>query len=83
MNNNNYNDCIIITFTDYNYIDIFNIFYENFKKLNLNNLLVVSLDEKSFDYLNKLSINTIFTPYKINNKTKFWVATSRTKLDIS
>ena len=63
--------CIIITFTDLNYLDIFNIFYSKFEKLNLNNLLVVSLDEKTYENLKHRNINTIYEPYNIGNKKNF------------
>ena len=43
----NSND-IILTFVSINYLKIFNIFYQYFNKLNLNNLLVISLDKKTF-----------------------------------
>jgi hypothetical protein len=62
---------IIITFTDFKYLDIFNIFYDNFKKLNLD-LLVVSLDEKTFDELKTRNIHTIYKPYDIQSKINFW-----------
>lgn len=62
---------IIVTFTDFKYLDIFNIFYDNFKKLNLD-LLVVSLDKKTFDELKTRNINTIYKPYDIKSKINFW-----------
>jgi len=65
-------DTIVITFIDYKYIDIFNIFYDNFKKLHNLNLLVISLDEKTYNYLNEIGVNTSYEPYIIDNKTNFW-----------
>ena len=65
------NDCIIVTFTDYKYLKIFNIFYSYFKRLNLQ-LLVVSLDNTTFIELTKRKINTLYKPYNINNKEQFW-----------
>jgi hypothetical protein len=64
---------IIITFTDFKYLDVFNIFYDNFKKLNLD-LLVVSLDLKTFNELTIRGIKTIYKPYNINIniKSQFW-----------
>ena len=65
--------CIVITFTDINYLDIFNIFYSKFQKLNLNNLLVVSLDVNTYEHLKNRNINTIYEPFEFkNNKNKFW-----------
>jgi hypothetical protein len=61
----------IITFTDSNYLAIFNIFYDNFKIFDLD-LLVVCLDEESFTNLNDRGINTMYKPYDIKNKNKFW-----------
>lgn len=62
---------IIVTFTDFKYLDIFNIFYNNFNKLNLP-LLVVCLDEKVLDNLTNRGIKTLYRPYKIQSKCKFW-----------
>ena len=64
---------IIVTFTDFKYLDIFNIFYDNFKNLDLDlNLLVVCLDEKTFNLLNIRGIKTIYKPYNIKSKINFW-----------
>jgi hypothetical protein len=64
---------IILTFTDFNYLDIFNLFYHNLKKLRLDrNLLVVCLDIQTHKNLKKRGIKTIHKPYKINYKSKFW-----------
>lgn len=65
-------DTIIITFTDFKYMDIFNIFYHNFKKLNINNLLVISLDEETYINLTERNINSIYKPYNIKIKNNFW-----------
>jgi hypothetical protein len=56
-------DTIIITFTDYKYLPIFNIFYKHFEKLNLNNLLVISLDKETFNELTSRTINTVLKEY--------------------
>lgn len=66
------NNTIIITFLDKNYIDIFNIFYSYFQKLNLNNLLVISLDDFTYNYLINKNIKTIKKEYNIVSKDKFW-----------
>jgi hypothetical protein len=65
-------NCIIITFTDFRYLDIFNIFYAKFEKFKLNNLLVVSLDDKTYEILKNRNIKTIYEPYNIGDKNKFW-----------
>jgi len=64
---------IILTFTDFNYLDIFNIFYNKLKKIGLEvDLLVVCLDNQTHNNLKRRGIKTIHKPYKINNKAKFW-----------
>jgi hypothetical protein len=65
-------DTIILTFTDKNYLDIFKIFYSYFNKLNLSNLLVISLDEYTYNYLTQKNIRTILIKYYINSKDSFW-----------
>jgi hypothetical protein len=65
-------DTTIITFVDFKYLPIFNVFYKYFKKLNLNNLLVISLDIEAFNNLRTRKINTVYKPYKINGRDKFW-----------
>ena len=65
-------ETIILTFTDYKYLPIFNIWYNYFEKLNLQNLLVISLDDITFTNLNSRKINTILCNYNIVNRDKFW-----------
>tara|TARA_B110000971_G_C19985574_1_gene489404 strand:- start:511 stop:1380 length:870 start_codon:yes stop_codon:yes gene_type:complete len=65
-------DDIILTFTDTTYLPIFNIFYNYFEKLNLNNLIVISLDENVFSILNKRGILTLLYKYKISSRNNFW-----------
>ena len=65
-------DDIILTFTDTKYLPIFNIFYNYFEKLNLNNLVVISLDENVFSILNKRGILTLLYKYKITSRNKFF-----------
>jgi hypothetical protein len=65
------NACIIITFVDFKYLEIFNIFYEYFEKLNLD-LLVISLDEETFENLKMRQIKTVYIEYKIDSKKQFW-----------
>jgi len=65
-------DTIILTFTDHVYLPIFNIWYEYFSKLNLTNLLVVSLDPFTFNNLNRRGIRTILCNYHINDRNAFW-----------
>jgi hypothetical protein len=65
-------DTIILTFTDTTYRPIFNIWHEYFKKLNLPNLLVVSLDQSTYDDLTARGIRTILCNYTIHKKDAFW-----------
>jgi len=66
------NDTIIITFINKSYLPIFDIFYTHFNKLKLNNLLVISIDEYSYDYLISKNINTILINYTITNISDFF-----------
>ena len=64
---------IIVTFTDFKYLDIFNIFYDHFVKLQLPlNLLVVCLDKEIHNELNSRDIKTMYKPYNINGINNFW-----------
>jgi len=67
------NNTLIVTFVDSKYFYFFNLFYEYFEKLNMENLLVVCLDKETFSLLEKNEkIQTILKPYNIEEKTKFW-----------
>jgi len=63
---------LILTFVNNKYIEIFDIFYTHFSKLNIPGLIVVSLDKNIYTYLRNKNINTILIEYNINNKNKFW-----------
>ena len=65
-------DTIILTFTDSNYLPIFNIWHTYFQKFNLSNLLVVSLDQSTYDDLTTRGICTVLCTYLINNRNAFW-----------
>lgn len=64
---------IIITFINEKYLPIFNIFYDYFEKHKLNNLLVISLDNISHDYLSFRNIKTIKIDYTFQTKESFWL----------
>jgi hypothetical protein len=61
-------ETIIVTFVDNFYMDIFDIWYSYFVKLNLINLLVVSLDNDTYNNLKYRNINTILRVYSDNKK---------------
>ena len=64
---------IILTFIDYKYIPIFNIFYTYFEKLNLKNLIVIALDLNTYNYLKKYeALHILYLQYNLNNKDLFW-----------
>lgn len=64
---------IILTFIDYKYIPIFNIFYTYFEKLNLKNLLLIALDLNTYNYLSKYeNIHVFYIKYNLDNKELFW-----------
>jgi hypothetical protein len=66
-------DTIILTFIDYKYIPIFNIFYTYFEKLNLKNLIVIALDLNTYNYLKKYEdLYILYLQYNLNNKELFW-----------
>ena len=65
-------DTIILTFTDHVFLPIFNIWYDYFSKLNLPNLLVVSLDPATFKDLSGRGIRTILCNYQIKDRCAFW-----------
>jgi hypothetical protein len=72
MNLPNINEStIIITFIDYAYLPIFNLWYTYFSKLNLNNLLVISLDKEIYAELQERNIKTILCEYRIY-KEEYW-----------
>jgi hypothetical protein len=67
-------DIIVVTFTDNKYIKMFNIFYEYYSKLNLDNLVVISLDKEAYNILKNRNIRTILIEYNIkqNSFSSFW-----------
>uniref|UniRef100_A0A6C0JG03 Nucleotide-diphospho-sugar transferase domain-containing protein n=1 Tax=viral metagenome TaxID=1070528 RepID=A0A6C0JG03_9ZZZZ len=65
-------DTIVLTFTDRNFMPIFNIFYNHFEKHSLDNLLVVTLDKYSYESVSKFGIRTILIEYDLSDKYLFW-----------
>lgn len=65
-------DTIIITFTDRKFLPIFNIFYHHFEKHALDNLLVIALDQYSYEATCRLGIRTFFIEYDFSDKYLFW-----------
>jgi hypothetical protein len=63
---------IVITFTDKKYLPVFNIFFEYYSKLNLSNLLVVTLDQDAYDELLKKSIHVMLIKYNSETDGNFW-----------
>ncbi len=64
---------IILTFIDYKYIPLFNIFYSYFEKHNLKNLLLIALDLNTYNYLSKYeNIHVFYIKYNLDNKDLFW-----------
>ena len=75
-------DTIILTFTDKVYLPIFNIWYRYFETLHLPNLLVVSLDDTTYNDLIARNIRTILCKYTIDVKKNFWEFRLNTIFDI-
>ncbi len=65
-------DVVVITFVDFKYIEIFRIFYKFWKTHELNNLIVVCLDEKTKQEIEKLCIPCIYFKYVVSCKPEFW-----------
>lgn len=65
-------DTIVLTFTDRNFLPIFNIFYHHFEKHALDNLLVVTLDKYSYEAVSSLGIRAILIEYDLSDKYLFW-----------
>ena len=65
-------DDIVLTFTDKNFLPIFNIFYYHFERQGLDNLLVISLDQQTYSAMTKLGIRTILLEYDLTDKYLFW-----------
>lgn len=64
---------IILTFVDYKYIPLFDIFYSYFEKLDLKNLLVIALDLHTYNHLHKYNkFHIFYTDYNLYNKDLFW-----------
>lgn len=52
------NNTIIISFTNFGYVDHALNLYESLKLLNIKNYLIFTFDQKSFDILKELNVNT-------------------------
>jgi hypothetical protein len=63
---------VVVTFVDKSYTNIFEIFCQFWQKLNINNLLVVCLDEKSIQTTKRYSLNYFHVPYTIKSRYNFW-----------
>lgn len=63
---------IVLTFVNNNYYPIFEVFIEYYEKLNLSNLLVISLDKNIYDKLIKRNINTLLINYDEKHDGCLW-----------
>lgn len=66
------NDTVVVTFVDVQYLNLFKLFYAFWKRHGLQNLLVVSLDEKVSSYLIHANINYVYYDYSIQSRHMFW-----------
>lgn len=60
---------IIIAFADSNYKVIAQNWHAAIHKLNINNYIIISLDQESFDYFNKNNITTMLWPIDSSDKS--------------
>jgi hypothetical protein len=65
-------DDIVLTFTDKNFLPIFNIFYYHFERHGLDNLLVISLDQYTYEAMTYMGVRTILIEYDLTDKYLFW-----------
>jgi hypothetical protein len=63
---------IVLTFTDKNFLPIFNIFYYHFERHCLDNLLVISLDQYSYEAMTYMGVRTVLIEYDLTDKYLFW-----------
>lgn len=63
---------IVLTFTDKNFLPIFNIFYYHFERHGLDNLLVISLDQYTYEAMTYMGVRTILIEYDLTDKYLFW-----------
>jgi hypothetical protein len=63
---------VVITFVNYEYLEIFKMFYGFWRKHNNTNLLVVCLDEQSSSFMKEYGIRHILYKYFVKNRYKFW-----------
>jgi hypothetical protein len=63
---------IVITFINSIYYPIFEIFIDYYEKLNLKNLLVISLDKNVYDKLISKNLNTLLINYDETHDGCFW-----------
>lgn len=66
--NNNY---LIISFCSYDYIDLAEMWITELSKLNITNYIIISTDQKTYEYLKSKNINTELRNYDKNET--FWI----------
>jgi hypothetical protein len=62
---------IIISFCNYKYIKLAEIWVTELNKLNITNYVIISADQKTYQHLKSKNINTEFINY--DKKEQFWV----------
>ena len=62
---------IIISFCNYDYVELAEIWVAEIAKLNITNYIIISADQKTFEHLKSKNINTELRNY--DKKESFWV----------
>lgn len=65
-------DGIIVSFLNKKYFKIFQIFYNFISSFNLENLLIICLDKKTFDALKSYHVKRLLCEYEIKERENFW-----------
>ncbi len=66
------NEAYIVTFANYDYLDVLENWLRGIWKLNIKNYIVVSLDSQIYNYLNAKGIPTILRPCD-NGLNRLWI----------
>lgn len=71
MDNSIKKNSIIISFCNYDYVKLAEIWVAELYKINITNYVIISADEKTYDHLKSKNINTELRNY--DKKESFWV----------
>jgi hypothetical protein len=66
------NNHVIVIFLNNNFYKIFEIWYEYYKKLNIENVLLICLDEEIYKKLQKLNLNVYLANFEFDKRSDLW-----------